>query len=207
MLAICSTLYYCFRRAGWSISFGASMMGSRKLSHRFWFCRAASVARLVLVVTLTPFASATAAAATTLEVEAATGLPGFHRGDLQRYLAVHMAEATLGEWRFESAADNGSAANRVEWSFKLNPYAGGEVRNFAHTPVYERALGLHRPITIEARLYLNGEYQTLVEAQALIHGGPDDPALAAAIASATQSLLGPSGAYRAIDLGLRRGHM
>jgi len=207
MLAICSTLYYCFRRAGWSISFGASMIGSRKLSHRFWFCRAAWVARLVLVVTLIPFASATAAAATTLQVEAATGLPGFHRGDLQRYLAVHMAEARLGEWRFESAADDGSAANRVEWSFKLNPYAGGEVRNFARTSGYERQLGLHRPITIEARLYLNGEYQTLVEAQALIHGGPDDPALAAAIASATQSLLGPSGAYRAIDLGLRRGHM
>ena len=207
MLAICSTLYYCFRRAGWSISFGASMIGSRKLSHRFWFCRAASVARLVLVVTLTPFASATAAAATTLEVEAATGLPGFHRGDLQRYLAVHMAEATLGEWRFESAADNGSAANRVEWSFKLNPYAGGEVRNFAHTPVYERALGLHRPITIEARLYLNGEYQTLVEAQAIFDGGPNDPALATAVASVTQNLLGPSGAYHAIDLGLRRGHM
>jgi hypothetical protein len=92
---------------------------------------------------------------------------------------------------------------RAAWSFKLNPYAGGEVRNFARTSGYERKLGLHRPVTIEARLYLNGEYQTLVEAQAIIHGGPDDPALAAAIASATQGLLGPSGAYRAIDTGQR----
>jgi hypothetical protein len=181
------------------------MIGSRKLSHRFWFCRAAWVARLVLVVTLIPFASAIAAAATALQVEAATGLPGFHRDDLQRYLAVHMAEAGLDEWRFEPVA--GSAANRVEWSFKLNPYAGGEVRNFAHTSVYERELGSHRPITIEARLYLNGEYQTLVEAQAIFHGGPNDPALATAVASVTQNLLGPSGAYHAIDLGLRRGHM
>ena len=90
---------------------------------------------------------------------------------------------------------------------QIEPICRGEVRNFAHTSVYERDLGLHRPITIEARLYLNGEYQTLVEAQAIFHGGPDDPALAATIASATQSLLGPSGAYRAIDLGLRRGHM
>jgi len=183
------------------------MTGSRKTSHRIRFGRAALVARLVLVVSLLPFASEIAAAATTLQVQASTGLPGFHRGDLQRYLAVHMAETRLGEWRFEPAADNGSAANRVEWSFKLNPYAGGEVRNFAHTSVNERELGLHRPITIEARLYLNGEYQTLVEAQAIFHGGPNDPALATAVASVTQNLLGPSGAYRAIDLGLRRGHM
>jgi hypothetical protein len=179
------------------------MTGSCKLSHLLRFRRAAWVARLVLAVTLVLFASALASAATTLQVEAATGLPGFHRGDLQRYLALHMAEAGLGEWRFEPAADSGPARDRVEWTFKLNPYAGGEVRNFAHTSGYERKLGLHRPVTIEARLYLNGEYQTLVEAQTIIHGGPDDPALAAAIASATQGLLGPSGAYRAIDTGQR----
>jgi hypothetical protein len=179
------------------------MTGSSKLPRLVRFRRAAWVARLVLAVTLVPFASAVAVAATTLQVEAATGLPGFHRGDLQHYLVLHMAKAGLGEWRFEPAADTGAARDRVEWSFKLNPYAGGEVRNFAHTSGYERKLGLHRPVTIEARLYLNGEYQTLVEAQAIIHGGPDDPALAAAIASATQSLLGPSGGYRAIDTGQR----
>jgi hypothetical protein len=182
------------------------MIGSSRSPH-LRFRRAAWVARSVLAAVLVPFASAVAAAAMMLQVEAANGLPGFHRADLSRYLAARMAETRLPDWRFEPAADNGSAANRVEWNFKLNPYAGGEVRNFARTSGYERELGLHRPITIEARLYLNGEYQTLVEAQAIIHGGPDDPALAAAIASATQSLLGPSGAYRAIDLGLRRGHM
>lgn len=151
MLAICSTLYYCLRRAGSSISFGASMIGFRKLSYRFWFCRAAWVARLVLVVTLIPFASAIATAATTLQVEAATGLPGFHRDDLQRYLAVHMAEARFGEWRFEPAADNGSAANRVEWSFKLNPYAGGEVRTLARPHMAERTFAAYRSVTIEAK--------------------------------------------------------
>ena len=60
---------------------------------------------------------------------------------------------------------------------------------------------LRRPITIEARLYLNGQYQTLVEEQAIVQGGPDDPDLAAAVTRATQNLLGPSGAYRAIDNG------
>lgn len=183
------------------------MIGSRKASHRVRFARAAWVARLVLAVTIMPFASVIASAAMTLQVEATDGLPGFHRADLQRYLALHMAEAGLGEWRFEPAADNGVAADRVEWTFKLNPYAGGEVRNFVHTMVYERKFGVRRPITIEARLYLNGEYETLVEKQAVIYGGPNDPEFAAAVASATQNLLGPSGAYHAIDLGLRRGHL
>src|SRR6202045_4431122 len=179
------------------------MTGSSKLPRLVRLRRAAWVARLVLAATLVPFALPVAAAAITLQVEAATGLPGFHRDDLQRYLALHMAEVGVDEWRFEPAADSGPARDRVEWSFKLNPYAGGEVRNFAQTSGYERKLGLHRPVTIEARLYLNGEYQTLVEAQAIIHGGPDDPALAAAIARATQGLLGPSGAYRAIHTGQR----
>jgi hypothetical protein len=179
------------------------MIGSRKTPYRVRFGCAGWFVRLVLAATLVPFASAVAAAAMTLQVEAATGLPGFHRADLSRYLAAHMAEAGLGEWRFEPAEGDGSALDRVEWSFKVNPYAGGEVRNFAHTSGYERQLGLHSPITIEARLYINGEYQTLVEAQAMFHGGPNDPALAAAIASATQSLLGPSGAYRAIETGQR----
>jgi hypothetical protein len=179
------------------------MTGFSRLPHLVRFRRAACVARLVLAATLVSFASAVAAAATTLQVEAATGLPGFHRADLSRYLAAQMAEAGLGEWRFEPAEGDSPALNRVEWSFKSNPYAGGEVRNFAHTSGYERQLGLHSPITIEARLYINGEYQTLVEVQAIFHGGPNDPALAAAIASATQSLLGPSGAYRAIETGQR----
>jgi hypothetical protein len=67
----------------------------------------------------------------------------------------------------------------------------------------ERIFGVHRPITIEARLYLNGEYEALVEKQVVIQGGPNDPDLAKAVASLTQNLLGPSGTYRAIDTGER----
>ena len=181
-----------------------TMSGSRKLFHRLW-SGPALLTELALAAALAPFATVIAAAATTLQVEASGGLPGFHHGELQRYLALHMAETGLSEWRFEPAADSGSAHDRVEWIFRLNPYAGGEVRNFAHTLVGDRRFGVHRPVTIEARLYLNGEYQTLVEKQAII--GPNDPEFAAAVASATQNLLGPSGAYRAIDLGLRRVHL
>jgi len=85
----------------------------------------------------------------------------------------------------------------------LNPYAGGEVRNFIRPHMAERIFTAHRPITIEARLYLNGQYQTLVEKQVIVQGGPDDPDLAAAVAAVTQNLLGPQGAFRAIDSGPR----
>jgi hypothetical protein len=112
-----------------------------------------------------------------------------------------MADAGLADWRFEPATDSGPAANRVEWSFKLNPYAGGGVRNFGPSSMNESRAGVHRPVTIEARLYLNGEYQTLVEKQAIIQGGSDDPDLAAAVAAVTQNLLGPKGAFRAIESG------
>jgi hypothetical protein len=147
------------------------------------------------------FAPAVAAAPLTLQVEASDTLPGFHIGDLPRYLALHMAEARLSDWRFEPGADKGSAPDRVEWTFKLNPYAGGEVRNFTRPHMAERTFGAYRPVTIEARLFLNGQYQTLVEKQAVLQGGPGDPDLAAAVASATQDLLGPQGAFRAIDSG------
>jgi hypothetical protein len=165
--------------------------------------RAALVAWWALVVAFGAIASAPAAAQVTLQVAASHGLPGLNHSALLRFLAAHMADAGLADWRFEPAEGDTAAPDRVEWTFRLNPYAGGEVRNFVQTQFYEQRRGVHRPITIEARLFLNGEYQTLVERQAMMQGGPNDPELAAAVASATASLLGPSGAYRAIDLGQR----
>jgi len=155
----------------------------------------------VLATALGPFASAPATAQVILQVGASHGLPGFRYAELSGYLAAHMAEAGLGNWRFVAAAGAGVAVDRVEWSFQLSPYAGGRVRSFGHSLSYEHWFGA-RPVTIEARLYLNGEYQTLVAEQASVTGGPDDPALGAAVVSVTRNLLGPSGAYRAIDMGL-----
>jgi hypothetical protein len=165
--------------------------------------RVALIALLALVAVLGPFASVHATAQMTLKVEAFHGLPGLNHSALSRFLAAHMADAGLADWRFDPAEEDVAAPNRVEWTFRLNPYAGGEVRNFVQTQFYEQRHGVHRPITIEARLYLNGEYQTLVERQATMQGGPNDPELAAAVASATESLLGPAGAYRAIGMGQR----
>ena len=132
------------------------MTGSNNSSRRVRFGRAALVARLALAATLIPFAAAIAAAAMTLQVETSDTLPGFHRSALPRYLARQMTESLLADWRFEPAANNGSAPDRVEWSFRLNPYAGGDVRSFMRPHMAERTFGVHRPITIEARLYLTG---------------------------------------------------
>jgi hypothetical protein len=156
---------------------------------------------LVLAAILFLFVPANAGSPLTLQIEASDTLPGFHRSDLPRYLARHMAEARVADWHFEPAAHEGSAPDRVEWSFTLNPYAGGEVHSFLRPHMAERTFAAHRPITIKVRLYLNGQYQTLVEKQAVIQGGPDDPDLAAAVVGVTQNLLGPQGAFRAIDSG------
>jgi hypothetical protein len=167
--------------------------------------------RLVLVTlwalapTFGQLSSAAAAAQVTLQVGASQGLPGLHHSALSRFIAAHMAEVRLADWRFEPAAGNAVAADRVEWTFRLNPYAGGEVRSFARTSTDEWRFGVHRPVMIEARLYLHGEYQTLVEKQAIIQGGADDPDLGAAVENVTQTLLGPTGAYRAIDMGQHQG--
>jgi hypothetical protein len=158
----------------------------------------------LLATTLWPLALASAAAPVTLQVVATRGLLGFHHSALSRFLAAQMARVGLPGWRFEPAAGAGIPANRVEWTFKLNPYAGGEVRSFVHTLSHDERLVGRRPVTIEARLYLGGEYEALVDEQALVRGDPDDPGLAAAVASVTESLLGPHGAYRAIDIGRQR---
>jgi hypothetical protein len=90
--------------------------------------------------------------------------------------------------------------------FQTEPVCRGEIRHFSPASAYQSQVGGHHPITIETRLYLHGEYQALVEKQAVVQGGPNDPDLAAAVASVTQKLLGPSGAYRAIDAGQGPAH-
>ena len=159
---------------------------------------------LALVAASVPLASASAAL---LDVEGSGAVPGFHSaGQLRRYLTFQMTEAEPAKWRFEpAAAGDAPAPDRVKWRFKLNPYAGGEVRSFVAPQMEDTTFGVHRPITIEARLYLNGEYQSLAKEKAIIQGGPDDPDLAAAVASLTQNLLSPSGAYRAINNGQHQG--
>jgi hypothetical protein len=152
----------------------------------------------VLLFWLNVLISPAVASSTLLEVGATGGLPGFQEGELPVYLALHMTDAGLTEWRFEPAAGQGLPANYVLWSFTLKPYDGGEV--YSHHPFHSSrgtSSGLHF-VTLEARLYLNGVYQTLVVGQALMYG-PHDRHLAVAVTEITRNLLGPTGAYRRID--------
>jgi hypothetical protein len=160
--------------------------------------------RLVLAL-VAAFVPLTPAAATLLAVEGSGAVPGFDSSEqLSRYLTLRMAEVRLAKWSFEPAtAGDASAPDHVEWRFKSGPYAGGEVRTFV--PPYNITFGDHRPITIEARLYLNGKYRRLVKKRAIIEGGPDDPNLAAAVASLTQHLLSPSGGHRSAYRGRHQG--
>ena len=163
--------------------------------------------RSLILALGTVFVPLVSASASLLKVEGLGGVPGFNGPELRRYLTLHMAEAQPANWHFEpAAAGDTPAPDRVKWSFKLGPYAGGEVRTFVPRQMDDVTFGVHRPITIEARLYLNGKYQTLVKEKAIIQGGPDDPDLAAAVANLTQNLLNPSGAYRSIHRGRHRGH-
>jgi hypothetical protein len=84
-----------------------------------------------------------------------------------------------------------AAAHPIGLSGALNgtPYAGGEVRRFALPSMSERLFGVHRPITITARLYLGGAYLRLASEQAIIEGGRRDPELSAVIVRLTQDLL------------------
>jgi hypothetical protein len=157
----------------------------------------------ILLTAIGPVVPAAVSAQVTLKVVVDQGLPGLRDSNLSRLLAARMAQVGLTDWRFAPAAGNGVPADRVDWSFKLNPYAGGDVRSFVQSFRHEDGLGEGRPVTIEARLYLNGEYQTLVEKQAVIRADPDDPNFIAAVISVTRNLLGPQGAYRAIERGQR----
>jgi hypothetical protein len=179
---------------------GPNMRNDTRSSLRTWFDHSALIIGFAVVALVSPIASESAEAPITLQVHAFHGLPGLNHSALCRFLAAHMAEAGLADWRFEPAEGDSAAPNRVEWTFKVNPYAGGEVRQFVREPVAEQGFGIHRPVTIEVRLYLNDQYQALVERQAMVRGGPNDTELAAAVASATESLLRPSGAYRAINM-------
>jgi len=157
------------------------------------------VACWALATALGPFAPSFAGTPMTLQVEVSQGFPGLNRSALSRFIAVHMAEAGLADWRFKPAPRNRVAADRVEWIIKLNPYAGGEVRNFTPSPSHEDWFG--RSVTIEARLYLGGEYQTVVEEQATIRGGPDHLVLA----SCQTSNIRPTRHRSAIPRRLARG--
>jgi hypothetical protein len=134
----------------------------------------------------------------TLSVLVTGALPGFRAADAAPYIAQKMAATDLPEWRF--TAGNATAPDRVEWNASPDAYASSDVRQFFPMPQMQKLFGDRRRVTVEARLYLGGQYQTLMLGQATIRGGASDEDLASFIARMTEDLLGGHGAYNAIDL-------
>jgi len=155
-------------------------------------------AALTLALTLPATAAETPAIA--LSVITDGPLPGFGDASASPWLAALMDRAGVSGWDFAPAT--GAPPDRVEWHFALIPYAGGGVRQFFPMPQVQRMFGNLHMVSAEARLYLDGQYQTLVFGQAVIQGGAQDKALADFVARMTQQLLGEHGAYRSIDMGL-----
>ena len=138
----------------------------------------------------------------TVAVVVSGELPGFRTGDAAPWLAGRMAEAGLDHWRFVPGDSAHPAPNRIEWDFELLPYAGGEVRRFfpmgeARGAMDVHLQGRHHLISAEARLFLDGEYQTVTLAQDQVKGGADDQDLIDFIVRTTRML---DNAWHAIDL-------
>jgi hypothetical protein len=131
----------------------------------------------------------------TLAVQAVGELPGFRIEESAPWLAAQM-EKNGGAWHFAPRPEDAAAPDRVEWTFEILPYAGGQVRKFF--PMSGTGmLGAKRLIAAQAKLYIKGEYQTVTSGQEAVAGGDGDPVLAAFITHVTQNLMN---GYAAIDM-------
>jgi hypothetical protein len=136
---------------------------------------------------------------TVITVEAEGPLPGFDDKDVSRYIAGAMARARLVPWAFRALSSDQEMPDRVVWTFRYNPYAGGTIRPAGQMQSpEEKIFGIHREVTIEARLYLGGVYQTTSFGQVRMQGGPRDPDLAAEIATLTSTLMAYAGTSSAV---------
>ena len=150
----------------------------------------------IVAMTLGLSPAVQAAESTRVAVAATGGLPGIQDADLNAYLVKTMA-TTGGDWHFEPAAIGRiPPPYRIEWSFKTNSAAASSVRSFGFSgAAMQRLLGTRHYLTIEATLYLQGEYQTQTIGQVSVLGGADDRDLVAEIKRDTRQLM----AYPSMD--------
>ncbi len=132
----------------------------------------------------------------TATVQASGELPGFRIEEAGPWLAAQMEKAGLDDWRFVPRNMDSAAPDRVEWSFDLLPYAGGQVRQFFPMPGVQM-LGRKQLISAEIKLYLKGQYQTITLGEEAVSGGAGDPVLSAFVQKLTRML---DNAYHAIDM-------
>lgn len=132
-----------------------------------------------------------------IAVAASGSIPGISQQDLDPYVVGAMNASHVGGWHFEGAGAAGAQPSyRVEWTFSQNTYAAGTVRTYGFSrAMMQRLLGSRSFITIEARLFLGGQYQTLVLGHATVTEGARSTELADEIAKLSRQLM----AYPVLD--------
>ncbi|MEA1672242.1 hypothetical protein [Nitrospirillum sp. BR 11163] len=127
-----------------------------------------------------------------LAVTAVGDLPGFLPQEVAPFLAIVMNTAGMntpgGGQSFIAAGS--PAPDRVEWTFRPNPYAGGASRSLGPPrPASARLFGTHRLISVELRLYRGGRYQAQVFGQVEVQGGRRDADLQTFVSDMTRRIL------------------
>lgn len=129
----------------------------------------------------------------TVSVEVEGSIPGFTAEQLSAYVSQQMTDAHLTAWRFApatAATEANQPANRVVWQFKVLPFAGGSVRYIGPALSKARDLfGVGRPIGVDAKIYLDGKYQSTSFDQVTVKGGANDPALSSVIKKVMNSIV------------------
>jgi hypothetical protein len=132
-----------------------------------------------------------AAHATSFDIVVAEGgVPGLRGDDLPRAILHGVEHVAPRDMAFETAPQGAMPPNRIEWHFHANPYAGGAVRYIGPArSAVERAFGIHRQVSAEAKLFLDGKFQNAVFGQASLAGTADDPNFTTLIEGMTMTLL------------------
>lgn len=127
-------------------------------------------------------------------VEIDGSVPGFTKEQLSAYLCRQMEASHLTSWHFlpTSLGPTGGdqPSNRIVWHFKPLPYAGGATRYIGPALSKARQLfGVGRAISIDAKIFLNDEFEATTFDQVTVKGGQDDPGLAASIQKIMKSVV------------------
>jgi hypothetical protein len=94
-------------------------------------------------------------------------VPGLHGDELSRAILHGVQHVAPHDMVLEVAPKGPLPPNRIEWRFHANPYAGGAVRYIGPArSAAERLFGVHRQVTAEAKLFLDGQFQGAVFGEA-----------------------------------------
>ncbi len=141
----------------------------------------------------------------TMAVEIDGSVPGFSNDQLEAYIAQQMADTHITSWHFEPGPApggpiTGQPGNRIVWHFKQLPYAGGGIRYIGPAVSKAKALfGVGRAVGIDAKIYLNGQFQATTFDQVTVKDGPKDPGLSAVIQKVLKSIVANASAEDKTD--------